>query len=140
MGVSRCACFEVEFTALMAMACSGAGTLAELHARTGCGARCGMCVPYIEAMLRSGMTDLPVMWAEEFIRLGIAPGAVRTRERVMRLRDEPRVPAGDTTALEQAIRQRQSEGWIEAKSQVEGQHASEGPCDQSSVPAQRRAA
>ncbi len=106
MCVSRCECFQVDFAALILLASAGADTLAKLHARTGCGGRCGLCVPYIDAMLRSGMVELPVMWAADFERLGIAPGVVRTRERVMELRNEARVPSGDVRAVEHAIRAR----------------------------------
>lgn len=76
-GVHRCLCFEVEFSKIKSIAESTGGGLLEAHRRTGCGARCGLCLPYIQVMLKTGQTDLPVMWAEEFRRHGVNPGRVQ---------------------------------------------------------------
>ena len=76
-GVHRCLCFEVEFSKIKSIADSTGGGLLEAHRRTGCGARCGLCLPYIQVMLKTGQTDLPVMWAEEFRRHGVNPGRIQ---------------------------------------------------------------
>lgn len=71
MGVSSCICFRTDFTTLKQIASSTSGTLHDLHAATGCGSRCGLCIPYIRLMLLSGWTDLPPLTPEDFKELGI---------------------------------------------------------------------
>jgi bacterioferritin-associated ferredoxin len=76
-GVNRCLCFDVSFERLKTIADRTGGGLLEAHRQTGCGARCGLCLPYIQVMLKTGQTDLPVMWAEEFRRYGVNPGRIQ---------------------------------------------------------------
>ena len=86
MPVSRCVCFDRSFEELAAIAGETGGGLLEMHKRTGCGARCGLCIPYLQIMLQTGETDLPVMWSDDFKREGVAPGRLGRLEQ--RLRDE----------------------------------------------------
>ena len=66
MFVTRCICFDVTFQALKAFADDlrrqgvevNATVLGE-HLRAG--TACGMCTMYIEEMLRTGQTRVPVM-------------------------------------------------------------------------------
>lgn len=76
-GVNRCLCFDVSFERLKSIADKTGGGLLEAHRQTGCGARCGLCLPYIQVMLKTGQADLPVMWAEEFRRYGVNPGRIQ---------------------------------------------------------------
>ncbi|MEX0599865.1 MAG: (2Fe-2S)-binding protein [Rhodothermales bacterium] len=55
MNVDRCLCHEVTFRALKDLAAeTGASTVTELQARCRFGKQCGLCRPYVRAMLRSG--------------------------------------------------------------------------------------
>jgi bacterioferritin-associated ferredoxin len=65
MGVDRCVCVGVSFEELKRIAERTGEGLDGLRARTGCGGGCGLCVPYIRQMLRTGQTDLPVMPPED---------------------------------------------------------------------------
>jgi len=91
MAVHRCVCFDVTFQTIHDALDEGL-TLAQAHARHGFGARCGLCVPYIVKAIRSRAAVLPVMWAEDFEAMGIAPGAVRALARF--IPPHERVPAG----------------------------------------------
>ena len=71
MGVSSCICYRTDFAVLKAIADASGGGLQELHAATGCGSRCGLCIPYIRAMLLTGLIDLPPMLPDDFRKLGI---------------------------------------------------------------------
>lgn len=66
MTVDRCICHDVRFEAILELAEQGVTDLRELARRTGCGTGCGLCVPYIRIVLRTGQTVLPVMSASEF--------------------------------------------------------------------------
>ena len=76
MPVRRCVCFDVTFEALIELEKSHGEGLAGLHCRTGCGGKCGLCIPYIQVMLRTGQTRMPIMWSDDFKAQGVAPGAV----------------------------------------------------------------
>lgn len=86
MAVKRCICFDRSFEEVRDIAVRTGGGLLEAHKQTGCGARCGLCLPYIQYMLMTGDTDLPVMWSDDFSREGINPGRIAKLEK--RLRDE----------------------------------------------------
>jgi bacterioferritin-associated ferredoxin len=88
MAVSRCICFDVSFDRLREIATSTGGGLLAAHKETGCGARCGLCLPYIQFMLRTGDTDLPVMWSEDFESAGISPGRLARLEKMLREAEE----------------------------------------------------
>src|SRR4051812_25750933 len=65
MPVHRCVCHEISFRELKQIAERDGATLEELARRTGCTTSCGLCRPYIEVMLATGRTELPVMTEEE---------------------------------------------------------------------------
>ncbi len=65
--VDRCICYDVRFTTLLDFArsrdaCDNAeeDVLIAIRQTFGCGSGCGLCVPYIRLMLRTGETSLPV--------------------------------------------------------------------------------
>jgi bacterioferritin-associated ferredoxin len=55
--VSRCICRATSFQDLLPQARASGWDLAELVRRTGCGAQCGLCRPYLSRMLRTGETE-----------------------------------------------------------------------------------
>lgn len=61
MPVTRCVCHDVTFAELKELSAIIGPDLDALAARTGCGTGCGTCVPYIQLMLRTGRTELPVL-------------------------------------------------------------------------------
>ena len=81
--VRSCICFDVSFERIQKAADNSERGLLEAHRKTGCGGRCGLCLPYIKLMLMTGRTTLPVMWTEQFTKLGINPGRVRSIERAI---------------------------------------------------------
>lgn len=72
--ISRCVCLGVAFEDITRIT-EGCGdesaALAEARHRTGCGSRCGLCLPYIQLAIKTGRTSFPVLWAEQFRTLGI---------------------------------------------------------------------
>ncbi|MEL6328514.1 MAG: hypothetical protein AAFR38_02535 [Planctomycetota bacterium] len=77
LAVTKCICFDAEFATIRRIALSE-GSLLAAHKQTGFGARCGLCVPYIQFMMRTAETDLPVMWSSDFEDHGIpAPAIVK---------------------------------------------------------------
>lgn len=54
--VSRCICREMPFHRLLTVAQREAWDLDTLMRETGCGARCGLCRPYLRRMLATGET------------------------------------------------------------------------------------
>ena len=75
--VDRCLCFDVRFDRLLQIMDETGGGLLEAHRRTGCGARCGICLPYIQVMIKTRRTALPVMWADQFREHGVHPGRIQ---------------------------------------------------------------
>ncbi|GMV24574.1 MAG: hypothetical protein AMXMBFR58_06050 [Phycisphaerae bacterium] len=69
MPVDRCACLGVTFESLREMAVQQSLNAEELCRKTGCGAACGMCVPYIEEMLETGKTTQPARQVPQQVRL-----------------------------------------------------------------------
>lgn len=65
MAVDRCVCHDVSFAELKRLAQDAGADIDELGRRTGCGTGCGMCVPYIREMLRTGRTRFAVMPTRE---------------------------------------------------------------------------
>ncbi len=51
--IVRCVCFDKTFEELKAL---GLATIEEISAETGCGTKCGLCLPYILKMLETGDT------------------------------------------------------------------------------------
>ncbi len=57
MDIDRCLCFNQRFADLQQVAeATGAQTVAELQTHVAFGQRCGLCRPYVRAMLRTGET------------------------------------------------------------------------------------
>jgi len=54
--ITRCLCRNVAFDQLLPLARAGGWDLPELMRRTGCGAGCGLCRPYLRRMLATGET------------------------------------------------------------------------------------
>jgi bacterioferritin-associated ferredoxin len=54
--VTRCVCMQTPFERLLPVAQARGWDLATLVRETGCGNQCGMCRPYLAAMLRTGAT------------------------------------------------------------------------------------
>ncbi|MDX2146787.1 MAG: hypothetical protein SFZ23_04630 [Planctomycetota bacterium] len=66
MAVNRCTCLDLKFSELKAVAEQRGIGFEELRQLTRCGTGCGLCTAYIIVMLRTGVTDLPVMSPEEY--------------------------------------------------------------------------
>lgn len=69
MPVDRCICRKIAFTQLLAIAQEVGSDFDALARETQVGNGCGMCVPYIHLMLRTGRTSLPVMRPEDIKRM-----------------------------------------------------------------------
>ena len=54
--IDRCVCKRTLFAQLEPRARAGGWSLADLMRETGCGAQCGLCRPYLRAMLSTGAT------------------------------------------------------------------------------------
>lgn len=54
--IDRCVCMKTPFAVLLPMARERGWDLAALMERTHCGDECGMCRPYLRAMLATGVT------------------------------------------------------------------------------------
>ncbi|MBZ0171304.1 MAG: hypothetical protein K8E66_02900 [Phycisphaerales bacterium] len=89
-------CFGVRFQRILDIIERSGGGLCEAHRQTGCGARCGLCLPYIQVAIKTGRTRLPVMWAEEFLAQGVNPGRVQGVQDALRNRHTatPRIRRG----------------------------------------------
>jgi bacterioferritin-associated ferredoxin len=56
--ITRCVCHDVTFVRLLQYAREHEGAdLDALRRVFGCGSGCGLCVPYVRAMLRTGRTS-----------------------------------------------------------------------------------
>ncbi len=76
MPVDRCVCRKIAFSELLELAQEVGPDFDALARETQCGSACGMCVPYIQLMLRTGRTSLPVMRPEDIKRMLQAPALV----------------------------------------------------------------
>ena len=54
--IDRCVCRQILFADLLPQARAGNWQLPDLIRETGCGGSCGLCRPYLRAMLRTGQT------------------------------------------------------------------------------------
>ncbi|MEM1331299.1 MAG: (2Fe-2S)-binding protein [Planctomycetota bacterium] len=79
--VTRCVCFDVTLSELKALSDADGSTIIELNRDTGCGGRCGLCIPYIKLMLQTGDTRPPVMWSGKFREAGVHPAPIDQLER-----------------------------------------------------------
>lgn len=74
--VNRCVCTGQTFAELKLRAESIAGDFDTLREQTGCAQSCGLCEPYVRAMLRTGRTSFRPM--DPAIR---EPGCSSSRDR-----------------------------------------------------------
>jgi bacterioferritin-associated ferredoxin len=79
MAVDRCVCLDISFDELKKRAEEGSLNVEQLRRDTGCGGGCGLCVPYIHVMLKTGDTSLPVMRPAEFRSILCKPTISITR-------------------------------------------------------------
>jgi bacterioferritin-associated ferredoxin len=63
--VTRCICQRMPFDRLLPLARRHGWDLADLMRETGCGDQCGLCRPYLRAMLADGRTVFHELLAEE---------------------------------------------------------------------------
>lgn len=66
MKVDRCICMDIPFEDVKACAEREGLDVRGVVDRLGCGCACGMCVPYIRLVLRTGQTELPVLDEQTF--------------------------------------------------------------------------
>ena len=57
ISITRCICRDRKFAELLPLAHENGWDLQTLMNRTGCGAQCGLCRPYLRRMLETGETD-----------------------------------------------------------------------------------
>lgn len=69
MCVDRCVCTHTTLAELKAHADHTGADAATLRETFGCGAHCGLCLPYVQAMLETGRTEFPVLSSAEVARL-----------------------------------------------------------------------
>lgn len=62
--VNRCACYEVPFWEVAALAKRGY-TFEQISEATRCCQSCGACEPYVRLVISTGATDLPVLSIEQ---------------------------------------------------------------------------
>lgn len=67
--VDRCACRNVLFCDLEKAARQAGISVEELAEERGCGSACGLCVPYIKLMVKTGLTELPVIGSDKYRQL-----------------------------------------------------------------------
>lgn len=63
--IDRCVCRRVPFDRLLPLARAENWDLERLVAETGCGDQCGMCRPYLRAMLADGTTVFQTILTDE---------------------------------------------------------------------------
>lgn len=54
--ITMCICQRMPFERLLPLARDEGWSLADIMRETGCGDQCGLCRPYLRAMLRDGRT------------------------------------------------------------------------------------
>ncbi|HKV75031.1 MAG TPA: hypothetical protein VJN95_10970 [Gemmatimonadales bacterium] len=54
--IDRCVCRQTLFADLLPRVRAAGWQLADLIRETGCGGTCGLCRPYLRAMIRTGRT------------------------------------------------------------------------------------
>ena len=61
--ITRCVCRRMPFATLLPLARAHHWTLDDIVRETGCGDQCGLCRPYLRAMLDSGTAEFhEVLW------------------------------------------------------------------------------
>jgi bacterioferritin-associated ferredoxin len=81
MAVDRCICRNVRFADALEIARrERVATVAELQRHSSLGSGCGLCVPYMQLAIASGVSDLPVLDARRCEELRRASGVVAVEE------------------------------------------------------------
>lgn len=62
--IDRCVCTSQTFEELKALASKHRWDFEQLRRHTGCGLGCGLCVPYLRSMLRTGRTEFTELLVE----------------------------------------------------------------------------
>ncbi len=55
--ITRCVCRNLPFDRLLPLVRARRWTLEDVVAQTGCGDQCGLCRPYLRAMIDTGQTE-----------------------------------------------------------------------------------
>ncbi len=80
MAVNRCICCEQDFAVALPVArkftCT---TVAGLQEHIEISTGCGLCIPYVQRMVETGETDLPVLSPDEAQELIWRSGTIGTR-------------------------------------------------------------
>lgn len=63
--VTMCLCQRMPFERLLPLARDAGWSLADLMRETGCGDQCGLCRPYLRAMLADGRTIFHELLTED---------------------------------------------------------------------------
>lgn len=61
MSVDRCVCHQIKFEQLFDLLREPGATFDRVLEQTGCGSKCGLCLPYLKLMRVTGRTRFPVM-------------------------------------------------------------------------------
>ena len=70
MAVNRCICRDVTFESALEIArARGFGSVRQLRSASPLGSGCGLCIPYMQRVLMTGQTDLPVLDERERLLL-----------------------------------------------------------------------
>lgn len=75
--VDRCCCRNVLFCDLKQAAQEAGIPVEQMADERGCGSACGLCMPYIRLMVRTGLTELPVIGSDGYRHLTRQPRPVR---------------------------------------------------------------
>lgn len=60
-----CICQATPFASLLPRARAGGWALGEIGRETGCGVKCGRCLPYLRRMLATGETEFRELLPED---------------------------------------------------------------------------
>ena len=55
--ITRCVCLNMPFDQLLQLVRARRWILEDVVAQTGCGDQCGLCRPYLRAMIETGQTE-----------------------------------------------------------------------------------
>ena len=70
--ISRCICQNLAFSQLRVLAETNRWQLSDLIENTGCGAQCGLCRPYLRAMIETGQTEFRELLPQDPIPTDVA--------------------------------------------------------------------
>jgi bacterioferritin-associated ferredoxin len=82
--VAQCICFGRSLALLRQLCADDLANVQGVCTQTGCGSKCGLCVPYIQAAIKCKADVLDVMWSQDFRKLSIMPGKIMAIEKQQR--------------------------------------------------------